>query len=192
MSTIICRHLTFGYPGAEGDIFEDLDLVIDTQWRSALVGRNGRGKTTLLRLIQGELEPDRGAIERSQQTAYFPQAVADPDQAVRNVVKEAVGPFRQWEVEMEDLLADGEVEGAEAYMEERRRLFVAQGYNIRKINQAYFAFYGSYATGPGATSPIGEQLRQLREESDSLKDFLDTVAQFGSYGKYLDYVETLN
>ena len=87
------------------------------------------------------------------------------------------------------MLADDNIEGAEAYMEERRRLFVAQGYNIRKINQAYFAFYGSYATGPGATSPIGEQLRELRRESDSLKEFLDTVAQFGSYGEYLEFME---
>ena len=89
----------------------------------------------------------------------------------------------------EEMLADDNIEGAEAYMEERRRLFVAQGYNIRKINQAYFAFYGSYATGPGATSPIGEQLRELRRESDSLNEFLDTVAQFGSYGEYLEFME---
>ena len=103
-----------------------------------------------------------------------------------------VTEMRKTRLRAEDLLAEGDVEGAEAYMEERRRLFVAQGYNIRKINQAYFAFYGSYATGPGATSPIGEQLRQLREESDSLKDFLDTVAQFGSYGEYLEFVEGRN
>lgn len=100
--------------------------------------------------------------------------------------------MRETRQRTEEMLADGDIEGAEAYMEERRRLFVAHGYNIRKINQAYFAFYGSYATGPGATSPVGEQLRQLRRESDSLKEFLDTVAQFGSYGEYLDYVETLN
>ena len=115
MSTIICRRLTFGYPGVEGNIFEDLDLVIDTQWRSALTGRNGRGKTTLLRLIHGELGPDRGGVERSQPTAYFPRAVVEPDEAVRNVVKDAIGPFRTWEAEMDDLLADGSDEALAAY-----------------------------------------------------------------------------
>ena len=106
MSTIISRRLTFGYPGSEDNVFEDVDLVIDTQWRCALVGRNGRGKTTLLRLIHGELNPDCGRIERAP-TAYFPRPVVDPEQRVRDVVKDAVGPFRRWETEMDDLLADG-------------------------------------------------------------------------------------
>ena len=69
-------------------------------------GRNGRGKTTLLRLVQGELVPDRGRIEQIP-TAYFPRPVVDPEQRVRDVVKDAVGPFRRWETEMDDLLADG-------------------------------------------------------------------------------------
>ena len=115
MSTIICRRLSFGYPGSEGNVFEDLDLVIDTQWRCALVGRNGRGKTTLMRLIQGELVPDRGHIERACPTAYFPRPVADPEQPVRDVVKDAVGPFRRWEREMSELLSDGGDEALERY-----------------------------------------------------------------------------
>ena len=91
----------------------------------------------------------------------------------------------------EELLASGDIEGAEAYMEERRRIFVAEGYNIRKINQAYFAFYGSYATGAGSVSPIGEQVKELRRSSGSLKEFLETMAQFGSYEEYLEYWEAL-
>jgi len=47
VSTIICRRLSFGYVGSATDVFTDLDLIVDTRWRSALVGRNGRGKTTL-------------------------------------------------------------------------------------------------------------------------------------------------
>ena len=73
-------------------------------------------------------------------------------------------------------------------MEERRRLFVANGYNIRKINQAYFAFHGSYATRPGSVSPVGEQMRELRRRSGSLREFMDTVAQFESYGEYLEFL----
>ncbi|MYA15582.1 MAG: ABC-F family ATP-binding cassette domain-containing protein, partial [Gammaproteobacteria bacterium] len=107
MSTIICRRLTFGYPGSEANVFEDFDLVIDTRWRCALTGRNGRGKTTLLRLLHGELAPDKGGIERAGPTAYFPPRVADSDQRVRDVVKDAAGPFRQWESAMADALADG-------------------------------------------------------------------------------------
>ena len=62
-------------------------------------------------------------------------------------------------------------------MEVRRRIFVEHGYQIRKINQAYFAFYGSYADEPGATgsNPIGPALRELRFYSPSLVDFIDSV-----------------
>ena len=97
--------------------------------------------------------------------------------------------MRQTRRRAEELLAQGDIEGAEAYMEERRRRFVANGYDIRKINQAYFAFHGSYATGPGSVSPIGEQLGELRRNSDSLSHFLETVAQFDSYGEFLGYLE---
>ncbi len=88
----------------------------------------------------------------------------------------------------EELLAQGDIEGAEAYMEERRRLFVTNGFSIRKINQAYFAFHGSYATRPGSASPIGEQMRELRRRSGSIREFLETVSQFGSYEEYLEFL----
>ena len=87
----------------------------------------------------------------------------------------------------EGLLAQGDIEGAEAYMEERRHRFVAQGYNIRNINQAYFAFYGSYATGPGSASAIGAQLQEVRRRTGSVGEFLDTMGQFGSYQEFEEY-----
>ena len=78
---------------------------------------------------------------------------------------------------VDKLLAEGKVEEAERYMEERRRFFVAHGYYIRKLNQAYFAFHGTYRTGPAAPShdPIAPRLRKLREESPSLAVFLQRV-----------------
>ncbi len=100
--------------------------------------------------------------------------------------------MRKTRLRAEELLVQGDIVGAEAYMEERRRLFVQRGYNIRKLNQAYFAFHGSYATGAGSVSPIGEQLRELRRRSGSVGEFLKTMAQFGSYHEYLVYRESLN
>ena len=88
----------------------------------------------------------------------------------------------------EQLLAGGRIEEAEAYMEQRRLELLEHGYRIRKINQAFFAFYGSYATSAASVSPIEGQLRQLREESASLGDFLNTVAQFSAYGDFLEYL----
>ena len=61
---------------------------------------------------------------------------------------------------------------------EQKRLYLAEnGYYIRKLNQAYFAFHGAYADSPTSINPIGVEMRQLRERSDSLKDFLETVAE---------------
>jgi len=67
-------------------------------------------------------------------------------------------------------------------MEARRRFFVAQGYPLRVLNQAYFAFYGNYATGAASSSPIGPQLQRLRAESDDLAHFLTTVRWLTSVG----------
>jgi hypothetical protein len=80
-------------------------------------------------------------------------------------------------VEVDRLLAEGQVEQAERYMEERRQFFWEHGYRIRKLNQAYFAFHGSYADEPGAAGedPVGPAVRRLRERSPSLHAFLTQV-----------------
>jgi hypothetical protein len=86
--------------------------------------------------------------------------------------------MRETRLKADALLAEGKIEEAERYMEERRLALVERGYAIRKLNQAYFAFHGSYAVGSGATDPIGGKLRALRLRSGSLPDFLFTVARF--------------
>ena len=68
-------------------------------------------------------------------------------------------------------------------MEQGRQYLADNGFYLRKLNQAFFAFYGSYAEGPDAirSDPIGDDLRELRRQSPSLHDFLVTVAQMTSY-----------
>jgi hypothetical protein len=89
--------------------------------------------------------------------------------------------------EVDRLLGEGRVEEAERYMEERRRVFVAHGYALRKLNQAYFAFHGTYATSPASVSPIAAQLETLRQRSPTLGAFIRTVARFGSYEAFLEF-----
>jgi hypothetical protein len=81
-------------------------------------------------------------------------------------------------VTVDGLLAAGLVETAERYMETRRRQFVANGYLIRRINQAFFAFYGGYQTGaPGAggSDPIGPAVQRIRDYSASIYDWIVTM-----------------
>jgi hypothetical protein len=85
--------------------------------------------------------------------------------------------MRSTRLEVERMLAQGQVERAEAYMRERRDELEQHGYYIRKLNQAYFAFYGSYGDGIAASprSPIPGLLRRLRAESPTLGAFLQRV-----------------
>jgi len=81
-------------------------------------------------------------------------------------------------LQVDSMLAAGQITQAEAFMEAQRRILVEKGYVIRKLNQAYFAFHGSYAVGTSATDPIGGKLRALRDRAGSLVAFLHTVAHF--------------
>jgi len=86
--------------------------------------------------------------------------------------------MRETRVQADALLAEGRIEEAEVYMEERRREFVANGYGIRKLNQAYFAFHGAYADQPGARGedPIGPAVQELRAQSPDLHTFVTRAA----------------
>ncbi len=95
-------------------------------------------------------------------------------------------------VRADELLAAGKIEEAEAYMEARRQFFWDNGYAIRKLNQAYFAFYGAYADipgGPAGEDPVGPAVRALRAQSASLADFLYTIAWMDSYEDLLAAIE---
>jgi len=92
--------------------------------------------------------------------------------------------MHQTRIAVDALLAEGKVEEAEAYMEARRRFFWEHGYHIRRLNQAYFAFYGAYAdtpVGPQGKDPVGEAVRKLRALSPNLATFLRRVAWVTSF-----------
>jgi cell division inhibitor SulA len=90
--------------------------------------------------------------------------------------KEFNREMRQIRLTVDEYLAQRKIEQAEKFMEEKRQYLVSKGYHIRRLNQAYFAFYGTYADRPTSISPIGVELKQLREQSASLRDFLDRVS----------------
>jgi hypothetical protein len=127
---------------------------------------------------------------------YLPQPVAEEEKTTSsndkaeetNILEEAVLDYRAemhiTRVQVDELLADGKIEEAETYMEKRREFFWENGYSIRRINQAYFAFYGAYADTPGGAAgedPIGPAVVSFREQSDSLSDFLQTIAWITSF-----------
>jgi len=87
-------------------------------------------------------------------------------------------------VTVDAMLAAGKIDEAEAYMEARRELFWQNGYAIRKLNQAFFAFHGAYADIPGGAAgedPVGPAVRALREQSSSLADFVNRISWMTSF-----------
>jgi hypothetical protein len=88
--------------------------------------------------------------------------------------------MRTIRLQVDTLLGQGQIEAAEQYMNERRDYLASHGYHIRKLNQAYFAFYGSYTNSPTSVDPIGADMRQLRGQSYSLEHFLDRASAITS------------
>ena len=97
MSQITIQNLHFTYDGDHIPVFEGIDLQLDTNWKLGLVGRNGRGKTTLLRLLAGELE-GRGTISFRQPCLRWPRPVADPSRRTLDVLLEETAPEDEWKI----------------------------------------------------------------------------------------------
>lgn len=97
MSMIQVEHLSFSYPTSGDPIFEDVSLQLDTDWKLGFVGRNGRGKTTFLTLLQGKYEYS-GRIRSSVQFDYFPYPVAEPSRLAGEVLGEVCPGAEEWEL----------------------------------------------------------------------------------------------
>jgi len=99
MTTIEIKNLTFGFDVQTTNLFEQTNLTIQSEWKLGLIGRNGRGKTTLLKLLMGEYTYS-GKIEHQLNFTYFPQKVQDKTQLTYYVLQE-LSDFEQWKIERE-------------------------------------------------------------------------------------------
>lgn len=86
----------YAYPGSERTIFSHLDLRIMNGEKIAIVGYNGMGKTTLLRLLAGVREPTEGRVTFGYhvEPGYQSQDLAEtmnPEESVFNTAKAAAG-----------------------------------------------------------------------------------------------------
>ncbi|MDO8531448.1 MAG: hypothetical protein Q7T26_04655 [Dehalococcoidia bacterium] len=162
------------------------------------LGRAYWSNETMTTLNETVADTVGGEIGREVLRAYAPRPAQPPAPTQQDGASAAprerdVFSFsremRATRLQADTLLAQGKVDDAERYMEQRRQFLAEHGYYIRKLNQAYFAFHGTYADSAASASPIGgppigAQLAAVRARSASLADFLRTMASVGSVDDY--------
>jgi hypothetical protein len=142
----------------------------------ASIAGNELGKALIAKYYPAYLPPEPQATEPANEN----EQPTTPSPPVFDFNKE----MNITRVTTDRLLAEGKIDQAESYMEMRRRFLWDHGYHIRKLNQAYFAFYGAYADQPGGAAgadPVGAAVRSLRDKSPSLKDFVNRIAWMWNY-----------
>ncbi len=135
---------------------------------------------------------------------YYPEFVPSPPQPAvdETPVAEAPPPAFDYRAEMNEtrvtvdaLLGEDRIEEAETYMEQRREMFWNEGYRIRRLNQAYFAFYGAYADEPGGAAgedPVGEAVRELWARIQSPTEFLLEMAKLSEFSQLQELLAQTN
>lgn len=108
MSIIKIQNLSFGYDSSYENVFENVNLQLDTAWRLGFTGRNGRGKTTLLKILMGELEYT-GKIISSVDFEYFPYD-SKSYYFTADVIHDIAPQAEDWEIRRELSLLEADEE----------------------------------------------------------------------------------
>ena len=109
MSLISVNNLTFGYDGSYNNIFENVSFNIDTDWKLGLIGRNGKGKTTFLKLLQGKYEY-KGTISKNVDVDYFPFEIENKEKMAIHIVNDIAPNVQDWEIIKELNLLNTDIE----------------------------------------------------------------------------------
>lgn len=164
------HHYLLAFPlGLNYDISGETRIINETT--SELFGRE-IGRLVLMRYYPDLVPPEPPPPDPDETPA--PTPTPDPD------AFDFGREMHETRTTVDTLLAEGRIEEAEAYMEQRRELFVEHGYLIRKLNQAWFAFYGGYQAGtPGVAGddPIAPAIRAIRDASPSVYEWITIMRE---------------
>ncbi len=131
MSLISINNLTFGYEGSYENIFENTSFEIDTDWKLGFIGRNGRGKTTFLKLLMGKYKYN-GSITISTNFDYFPFETNGESETME-VAKNIIAPFSLWENEMNRCIVENTDSSMVRYGELLNLFIYNDGYIIDEL-----------------------------------------------------------
>lgn len=115
MSIIRFSHVSFAYPSV--NVLNDVSFTCQPGQRLALIGPNGSGKTTVLRLAQGIVTPDSGTVE----SAHYPTPFLEADSTINASIHQRIAPLRALQKRFEEVSAalaqDTDVTHADEYDE---------------------------------------------------------------------------
>jgi len=166
MAQIEMKDMTFYYDDFYHPVFEHLNVRLDTDWKMALVGRNGRGKSTLLKLLEGSLQPTLGEIKRSGTVSYFPYLYDAAFTKAMDVVKECIGGLRTLELKLQKYEDSFEKESADSGMPDEAD------------SAAYYELLNRYLEldGYAMESHICRELAQMGLSEGLLEQEFDTLS----------------
>lgn len=186
------HHYLFAFPlGLDYDFTGEARIINETA--ATLFGQQ------VARLALARYYPDLLPPEVVINDAVPQETPEPPSQPPRNLLVPPPFDFglemHQTRKQVDWLLSKGEVDEAELYMEERRRFFAANGYGIRRINQAFFAFYGGYqaggTAGAGGSDPIGPAVRDILRLSPDLHSFVILLREITSRDALINLRDSL-
>lgn len=181
------RNLSFTYDGSYTPVFENVSFNFDTSWRLGLIGRNGKGKTTLLRLLQRQYQ-HQGRIDMPLTPVYFPYPVADASLTTREVMLSAAPEAEEWMLicELNQLEVDDSVL-------ERPFSTLSKGEQTKALLAALFAREDAYPLIDEPTNHLDAHGRAL--VADYLRDkdgFLLVSHDRAFLNRCIDHVLSLN
>ena len=164
MALLQFQNVSFAYEGSFDDVFTDLSFQIDTGWRLGLIGRNGRGKTTLLRLIAGELEARGGSVLIPLKPALFPFAVPEGPLSAQDVMLSLAPDEHAWR-----LAAEANALALDAELLRRPFTTLSRGEQTKVQLAALFAREDAYPLIDEPTNHLDLEGRELVAEYLSKK-----------------------
>ena len=157
MAQIKVSELKFSYEDSFDTVLEDVNFNIDTDWKLGLIGRNGKGKTTLLNLFQGKYEYE-GSIVSSERCDYFPYEYDEED-----MEKTADELIEKWKPQAESwqVLIQMNQIGMEAEVLYRPFKTLSFGERTRVMLAALFAVEGEFLLIDEPTNHLDSEAREI-------------------------------
>ena len=157
MAQIRVTNLKFTYEGSADPVLEDVNFNIDTDWKLGMIGRNGKGKTTLLNLLLGRYEYE-GSIVSSERFDYFPYNYSEED--LSKTADELIEIWKPQAESWQVLIQMNQI-GMDAEVLYRPFGTLSFGERTRVMLAALFATEGEFLLIDEPTNHLDSQAREI-------------------------------